>query len=99
MRVVITGGGTGGHVYPALVVAEVLTHNKPSVTEQVDLLFIGSSGGMERELVNRAGIPFVGVQAGALRGKSPIQFLLGIVRMASGLLESISALRRFRADA
>ena len=73
MKLVVSGGGTGGHVYPALTVIDTLL--KPGgpqgttpVLEQRDLLWIGSRGGMEEGLVARADIEFVGLPAGGVRG-------------------------------
>jgi len=73
MKLIVSGGGTGGHVYPALTVLEMLLRRDepieglPSLAPR-DLLWIGSRGGMEEELVRRAGIEFVGLPAGGLRG-------------------------------
>ena len=72
MKLIVSGGGTGGHVYPALTVLEMLLRRDepveglPSLAPR-DLLWIGSRGGMEEELVRRAGIEFVGLPAGGLR--------------------------------
>ena len=73
VKLVVSGGGTGGHVYPALTVIDTLL--KPGgpqgttpVLEQRDLLWIGSRGGMEEGLVARADIEFVGLPAGGVRG-------------------------------
>lgn len=55
----ISGGGTSGHVNPALAIAEVLRRRHP----ELELLFTGSGAGIERELVPRAGYPFFEVPA------------------------------------
>lgn len=57
MRLVVTGGGTGGHIYPALAVANVMKAD-PSVESVV---YIGKTGGLESELVPQAGVPFEGI--------------------------------------
>ncbi len=65
MKLVVSGGGTGGHVYPALAVTDVLLKSRtvgstlPTLSAD-DLLWIGSQGGIEEEFVQRAGIEFVG---------------------------------------
>ncbi|MDO8674053.1 MAG: UDP-N-acetylglucosamine--N-acetylmuramyl-(pentapeptide) pyrophosphoryl-undecaprenol N-acetylglucosamine transferase [Dehalococcoidia bacterium] len=87
MRVVVTGGGTGGHVYPALAVLAVL----PEVMRnsvQADVLYIGSKKGMERDIVIRAGFRFAGIGAGPLRGTSIAATLANIARLGIGLAES-----------
>lgn len=61
-RIAITTGGTGGHVYPALAVAEQL-HNK------ADLFFIGSQHGPEAEMVKTCNIPFYGLHVKGVLGR------------------------------
>lgn len=69
MRLVVTGGGTGGHIYPALAVAEMM--NADPAVEAVT--YIGKAGGLESELVPQSGIPFEGIEFyGMPRGKSPM---------------------------
>lgn len=85
MKLIVSGGGTGGHVYPALTVLEMLLRRDepveglPSLAPR-DLLWIGSRGGMEEELVRRAGLEFVGLPAGGLRGMGLV------VKARNGLL-------------
>ena len=56
MKVILSGGGTGGHIYPAVSVAEAL---KERFGDQVEILFVGAEGKMEMEL-----LPSVGVSCG-----------------------------------
>ena len=51
MRVLLTGGGTAGHINPALAIAEIVSRNAPGS----EILFVGVRGGKEEELVPRAG--------------------------------------------
>ncbi len=94
MNVILTGGGTGGHVYPALSVAAALRREAP----ETSLLYLGLAGGVERRLVLECGIPFIGVHSGQLRGKSPINVARGLARLAWGVLEARGALAGFRAQ-
>lgn len=114
MRVLISGGGTGGHVYPALaVVAQVLPKTaaavelpKPPAPEPVvdahagreALLWVGSNRGMEQNLVERAGLAYAGIDTGQLRGLNPLAALLNIGRMVRGVRQSLGILRTFRPD-
>lgn len=68
MRVIIAGGGTGGHVFPAIAVAETLRAQLPDV----ELLFVGAQGRMEMERVPAAGYRIVGLpMVGLPRRKTP----------------------------
>ena len=76
MRILISGGGTGGHIYPALAVAHALRDRYGA-----ELLFLGDEKGLEREIVPREGIRFVGVTAGKLRRYLSFQTFTDLVNM------------------
>ncbi|MDR0468720.1 MAG: undecaprenyldiphospho-muramoylpentapeptide beta-N-acetylglucosaminyltransferase [Peptococcaceae bacterium] len=64
-RLVLTGGGTGGHIYPALAIAGGVKRRWP----QTEILYIGAKGGMESHIVAEAGYPFRGVTAAGWQGR------------------------------
>lgn len=67
IKILLTGGGTGGHVFPAIAIADALRRLKP----EVDILFVGAQGRMEMERVPMAGYPIEGLNiAGLQRGLS-----------------------------
>lgn len=65
-RIVFAGGGTGGHLYPALSVAEELRRRLPSAS----VTFVGTRRGLEQRLVPQAGYPLVALSLGGLKGAS-----------------------------
>ena len=91
MRLVICGGGTAGHVYPALALLDSWPGSPPDVT------WIGTPDGMERAIVGDAGLPFVGVRSGAVRGQRPDRLLRSGALLVVGLGQALRALRRLRA--
>jgi UDP-N-acetylglucosamine--N-acetylmuramyl-(pentapeptide) pyrophosphoryl-undecaprenol N-acetylglucosamine transferase len=91
MKVVITGGGTGGHIYPALSIARQLGE------AGAELLFVGSQHGPEGKLAARDGVAFQAVPSGPIAGMS-LRTAGSFVRLGLGVVKSYSILRRFRPD-
>lgn len=91
MRVVISGGGTGGHIYPALAVATQLRDQY-----NADLLYLGSDDGLEADLVSAAGFHMEMVKAGKLRRYISWHTLKGIGRVPVGMAQAMSIVRKFR---
>ena len=94
MRVLLTGGGTGGHVYPALAVAAALRELQPDVA----LTYVGTPDGMEANLVPRTGLPYVAVPAGALRGRSIVGMAKSGIKLVGGLRMALRRIHEFRPD-
>ena len=79
MRIWIAGGGTGGHVYPGLSVAQTLRAEDNS-----EIIYIGGVGGVEEQLVERAGLRFAGVPAGGVHGVGLWRALRNIIKLIQG---------------
>ena len=91
-RLALTGGGTGGHVYPALAIAEALA------TEFPEVLFVGTRRGLESRIVPAAGVAMATVHAAPLlRSVSPA-LVRTLFSNALGYLEALRVLARFRPD-
>ena len=99
VRVVLAGGGTGGHVYPSLAVGRALADETSARGEELELLYIGIHGREDEKLVPREGIAFRAISAGPMRVSSPIAFVGNVVKLARGTLQSIAILRGFEPDA
>ncbi len=95
MRLLIAAGGTGGHVYPALAPIPDLEEIDPNL----DLLWIGAQGGMEKDLVERKGIEFHAVRGRGVAGVGLLKALRATVELAIGVLQSIRLVGKFRPDA
>lgn len=91
MRVVISGGGTGGHIYPALAVAAQLRDKYAA-----DILYLGSDDGLEADLVPAAGFRLVVVKAGKLRRYLSWRTLTGVGRVPVGMAQAIGVVGKFR---
>lgn len=98
MRLVLSGGGTGGHVYPALSIAQALERELPG-GETLETLYLGSANGAEAGLVERAGIPFRPVASGPIRGRRPWELAVNGAKIALGVRQARQALAEFRPQA
>ena len=91
-RVLIMAGGTGGHVFPALAVAQVLR------ARQCDVRWVGTKTGIEARLVPEAGIPIDWIAVGGLRGKGLARLALSPFVLLRALYQVVGVLRRQRPD-
>lgn len=92
-RIVVTGGGTGGHVFPALAVLE---HIAPE--PEVTIVWIGSRRGMERAIVRGSGIEYRAIPVGKLRRYVSFENVTDLFRVVAGVVRARSVLRHERAD-
>ena len=93
MRVILAGGGTGGHVIPALAIAQQLKKQYGA-----EILFIGTSRGIENRLVPAAGFDLNLVQVGALKNVSITTRLKTVSDLPRAILASRRIFREFRPD-
>jgi len=91
MRILIGGGGTGGHIYPALALARYALAEDSST----DILFIGSAGGLESKIVPSAGFPFEAIAARGFQ-RSFRQFGLVVRDLLRGLIQSGKIIRKYQ---
>ena len=92
MKVVISGGGTGGHIFPAIAIADALKRRDPGV----EILFIGAKGRMEMDRVPKAGYPIEGLWISGLT-KKPESIILP-VKVFDSLNRAARILKRFKPD-
>jgi UDP-N-acetylglucosamine--N-acetylmuramyl-(pentapeptide) pyrophosphoryl-undecaprenol N-acetylglucosamine transferase len=93
MRVILAGGGTGGHVIPALAIAQELR-----ARHSAEIRFIGTARGIETRLVPAAGFELDLIEVGALKNVSLATRLSTLWQLPGAVLHSRRILREFRAD-
>ena len=104
MRILVTGGGTGGHVSPALAVIQTIQEMALTADWKPVFRYVGSAQGVEARLAREAGVEFVGVQSGklrrasSLRGYFSLANLADVFRVPVGIGQSVGEVRRFRPD-
>ncbi|MBM3188719.1 MAG: undecaprenyldiphospho-muramoylpentapeptide beta-N-acetylglucosaminyltransferase [Chloroflexi bacterium] len=96
MRLLVTGGGTGGHVYPALSVVEALRDGDADWQETDRVAWVGRPDSLEARLVAQAGLDFYGVPAGAVRGQGPFALLGSLVRLVRGVVAALRVVASYR---
>jgi UDP-N-acetylglucosamine--N-acetylmuramyl-(pentapeptide) pyrophosphoryl-undecaprenol N-acetylglucosamine transferase len=94
VKLVIAGGGTGGHLFPGIAMAEELTSRQP----QNAVVFVGTERGIEARAVPKAGYPLELIDVTGLKGKGVSGTVRGLLRLPRALLQSLRLLRRQRPD-
>ncbi|WP_207428590.1 undecaprenyldiphospho-muramoylpentapeptide beta-N-acetylglucosaminyltransferase [Pedobacter sp. SYSU D00535] len=93
-KVIISGGGTGGHIFPAVAIANALKRIDPTI----QILFVGANGRMEMEKVPAAGYEIVGLDIQGFQRKALWKNILLPVKMLKSLLKARSVIKSFKPD-
>jgi UDP-N-acetylglucosamine--N-acetylmuramyl-(pentapeptide) pyrophosphoryl-undecaprenol N-acetylglucosamine transferase len=92
MKIILTGGGTAGHITPNIALLPGLRANGFSID------YIGLRGGMEAQLIAREGVPFHGIRAGKLRRYLDVKNMLDLGNTAMGFAQALRILRAIKPD-
>lgn len=98
-KIIICGGGTAGHIYPAIAIIEQISEQY----KNIDICYIGTEKGMEARLIPPLGIKFITIKSSGLLQKSGIirkikSYIIFIINIISGLTYSLNIIRRSRPD-
>lgn len=94
MNIVVSGGGTGGHIYPALALIREIKKE----TNDAKFLYIGTEKGLESKLVTMENIPFKSIHITGFKRKISLENMKTIMRFIKGVGESKKMLKEFGAD-
>lgn len=92
IRVIISGGGTGGHIFPAIAIANALK----KLQSDVEILFVGALGKMEMEKVPAAGYKIVGLNISGLNRSNMFKNLAFPFKLIGSLLKSLKIIKEFK---
>ncbi|MEP2936828.1 MAG: undecaprenyldiphospho-muramoylpentapeptide beta-N-acetylglucosaminyltransferase [Gilvibacter sp.] len=93
-RFILSGGGTGGHIYPAIAIANALKRKYPDA----EFLFVGAKDRMEMQKVPKAGYPIKGLWISGLQRKTSLKNLSFPFKLISSLIASKKILKEFKPD-
>jgi len=90
----VAGGGTGGHVFPGIALAEEVVTRHPAN----DVVFVGTSRGLEATVVPQAGFPIEVIDVKGLKGKGVVETLKNLLLLPFAFVQSVRVLRKWRPD-
>jgi UDP-N-acetylglucosamine--N-acetylmuramyl-(pentapeptide) pyrophosphoryl-undecaprenol N-acetylglucosamine transferase len=93
-RILIGGGGTGGHVFPAIAIADALKEMDPSI----EFLFVGALGRLEMEKVPEAGYPIEGLPVAGFQRSLTLKNVTFFYKLGVSMIRSHRILRKFKPD-
>jgi UDP-N-acetylglucosamine--N-acetylmuramyl-(pentapeptide) pyrophosphoryl-undecaprenol N-acetylglucosamine transferase len=94
MKIAVSGGGTGGHIYPALALIREIQKKD----ENVEFLYIGTEKGLESKLVPRENIPFKSIHITGFKRKISFENVKTVLRFLKGVSDSKKMLKEFKPD-
>jgi UDP-N-acetylglucosamine--N-acetylmuramyl-(pentapeptide) pyrophosphoryl-undecaprenol N-acetylglucosamine transferase len=94
-RIIISGGGTGGHIFPAIAIANALKKLDPAT----EILFVGANGRMEMEKVPAAGYQIIGLDIQGIQRKSILKNLAFPFKLIGSVRKSLQIIKEFKPDA
>jgi UDP-N-acetylglucosamine--N-acetylmuramyl-(pentapeptide) pyrophosphoryl-undecaprenol N-acetylglucosamine transferase len=94
MKIIFTGGGTGGHIYPALAIASELKQRIPST----ELLYVGTQKGLESKIVPQSGIPFKTIDISGIDRSSMIKASKALIKFPFSFFQARDIIKEFKPD-
>ena len=99
VKLLVAGGGTGGHVFPALAVTKEWLRHEDAFREGREAVFVGTKRGLENKLVPQAGIPLEHIRSAGLKGMGAIKLARHLAMLFPGFSDSALILRKHRFNA
>lgn len=94
MRIIISGGGTGGHVFPAIAIADAIKEKDP----KAEILFVGANGKMEMEKVPAAGYEIRGLNIAGFHRKQMTRNFGFPFKLLGSMISAVSIIRKFKPE-
>jgi UDP-N-acetylglucosamine--N-acetylmuramyl-(pentapeptide) pyrophosphoryl-undecaprenol N-acetylglucosamine transferase len=94
LRIIIAGGGTGGHLFPGIAIAQEFMARNPNS----NVLFVGTGKSFETSILSELGFKHAKITAAGIKGRGTAKQALSIAKIPQGIFESIMILKRFKPD-
>ena len=94
MKIIVSGGGTGGHIYPALTIADTIKKLHP----EAEIRFVGTTHGLEKDLVPRAGYPIDFIDVQGFRRSLSVDTFRSVYKLFTGLRDAKKLLDMHKPD-
>ncbi|WP_312353218.1 undecaprenyldiphospho-muramoylpentapeptide beta-N-acetylglucosaminyltransferase [Aminipila sp.] len=94
MKVIMTGGGTGGHIYPAIAIAEKIKEKRP----EAEILFVGTKKGLEKDLVPQNGYPIKFITVSGFNRRNILKNFKVVKDLVKGSKEAKKIIKDFQPD-
>lgn len=94
MKVILSGGGTGGHIYPALTIADQIKKQRPDA----DISFVGTQQGLEKDIIPRYGYPLKFIEVAGFKRSLSLDTLRSVAKLFAGLYDAYRIIKNERPD-
>ena len=94
MRIIVSGGGTGGHIYPAVTIANQIKEKQPDA----EIIFVGTREGLESEIVPRYGYPIEFIEVAGFQRKLSLDTIKSTFKLLAGLIDALKLIRKIKPD-
>ncbi|MGY3778849.1 undecaprenyldiphospho-muramoylpentapeptide beta-N-acetylglucosaminyltransferase [Isobaculum melis] len=94
MKIIVSGGGTGGHIYPALA----LIRKMKELDSELEVLYIGTEKGLERKIVEKEGLPFKAIEISGFKRSLSLENFKTIYRFLKSVSDSKKIVKEFKPD-
>jgi len=93
-KIIFAGGGTGGHVYPAIVVAEEMRELNP----EIEIIFVGTGREAERNILDYHGYKLIIIRVEGLKGKNPFKLIKSLLLIPQAIISSFRIIKKEKPD-
>lgn len=94
MNVILTGGGTAGHVNPAIAIGRGIKQKK----SRVNLFYVGTHDGIEKDIAEKEGIEYISISAGGMKSRNFIKLIAMALKVIKGFIDSFNIIRKYKPD-